>query len=435
MDQLTAAVLCIGLMLIMLNTGLPIAISVGFSSMIVGYLTSGSIALEKLGWTTFQTLNNPSWAPLPLFVFIGAMIAQTPIGEDLFRAARLWLSRLPGGLIVASIFSQAGMGAVLGASGPTILAIGPVAMPELERYHYDRKLSLGALTCGGVLGPLIPPSATAIIISGLAGQDVPLGRLLMAGIVPGILLAIMLGIVPVVKCARNPSLADKPGSVAWSERFRSLKRVWPVALTFFCILGSIFFGVATATEAGGVGALIVLIIAVVVYRANWKTVYNAMIATVTINAQILFIIIGASFFSYIVGSSALGKQLAELCQVFENPIFVVIAIQAALLILGCMIDGMTIMMVTIPIFFPLIKGLGLNPIWFAVLFMVNMEVALLTPPMGLNFFMVRNVFKIESKDLFEGVLPYLVMLVIFLLVLVVFPALSVWLPGLMMGGT
>lgn len=434
MDQLTAAVVCILLMLFMLNTGLPIAIAVGFSSMIVGYIISGPIALEKLGWTTFQTLNNPSWAPLPLFVFIGALIAQTKIGEDLFRSARLWLSRLPGGLIVASVFSQGGMGAVLGASAPTILAIGPVAMPELEKYKYNRSLSLGALTTGGVLGPLIPPSATAIIISGLAGQDVPLGRLLMAGIIPGIILACLLAIVPVIRCARNPSLGPVPGPVAWSERFRSLKRVWPVAVTFFCILGSIFFGIATATEAGGVGALIVLIIAVLVYRANWKTIYKAMIETVAINAQILFIIIGAAFFSYIVGSSSLGRQLAELCEVFGNPILVVIAIQVALLILGSMIDGMTIMMVTIPIFFPLITSLGLNPIWFAVLFMVNMEMSLITPPMGINFFMVRNVFKIDSKDLFMGVAPYLVMLILFLFLLVAFPSVSTWLPGLMMGG-
>ena len=257
---------------------------------------------------------------------------------------------------------------------------------------------------------------------------------LMAGIVPGIILAGMLAIVPVVKCARNPKLGPIPGPVAWSERFRSLEKVWPVALTFCCILGSIFFGIATATEAGGVGALIVLLIAVFVYRAKWKTVYNAMIQTVAINAQILFIIIGAAFFSYIVGSSALGKQLAGLCEVFGKPILVVIAIQVSLLILGCMIDGMTIMMVTIPIFFPLIKEFGLNPIWFAILFMVNMEISLLTPPMGINFFMVRNVFKIDSKDLFQGVLPYFVMLVLFLFLLLALPSLSTWLPGLMMGG-
>jgi C4-dicarboxylate transporter, DctM subunit len=433
MDQLTAAITCIVLMLIMLNTGLPIAIAVGFSAMIVGFLTNGVVSLEKLGWTTFQTVFQQAWTPLPLFCFIGCLVAQTRIGEDLFKAARLWLSRLPGGLIVSSIFGQAGMAAVLGASAPTIMAIGPVALPELKRYNYDRRLSLGALTCGGVLGPLIPPSATAIIISGLAGQSVPLGQLLIAGILPGILLACMLSFVPIVRCARNPALGPAAGRVAWSERFRSLEKVWPVALTFFAILGSIFFGIATATEAGGVGALIILVVSVIVYRAGWKEIKAAMIETVSINAQILFIIVGAGFFSYIVGSSALGRDLAAFVKEFGNPLLVVIAIQVALLILGCLIDGMTIMMITIPIFFPLITSLGLNPVWFAVLFEVNMEIGLITPPMGINFFLVRNVFKIDSGDLFWGVLPYMVMLVAFLFILVAFPSISTWLPGLMMG--
>jgi C4-dicarboxylate transporter, DctM subunit len=433
MDQMTAAITCIVLMLIMLNTGLPIAIAVGFSSMIVGFIVSGPIALEKLGWTTFQTLNNASWTPLPLFTFIGCLIAQTAIGEDLFKAARLWLSRLPGGLVVASVFSQAGMAAVLGASAPTIMAIGPVAMPELARYKYDRKLSLGALTTGGVLGPLIPPSATAIIISGLAGQSVPLGRLLIAGIVPGILLAALLSLIPIVRCARNPVLGPTPGPVAWSARFSSLSRIWPVALTFFAILGSIFFGIATATEAGGVGALITLVIAIAVYRAKWSQIKQALIETVSINAQIIFIIVGAGFFSYVVGSSALGKDLAAALSQVGSPIMVVIAIMVALLILGCLIDGMTIMFVTIPIFFPLITSLGLNPLWFAVLFEVNMEIGLITPPMGINFFLVRNVFKIDSGDLFWGVLPYMIMLIAFLFILVAFPSVSTWLPGLMMG--
>jgi len=433
MDQLTAALLCIGIMLLMLNTGLPIAFAVGFSSMIVGFILSGGVALEKLGWTTFHTVFNPAWTPLPLFTFIGCLVAQTKIGEDLFRAARLWLSRLPGGLIVSSIFGQAGMASVLGASAPTILAIGPVSLPELERYHYDRKLSLGALTCGGVLGPLIPPSGTAIIISGLSGADVSLGRLLIAGIVPGILLAVMLSIVPVVRCARNPNLGPAPGRVSWSERFSSLKMVWPVFLTFICILGSIFFGIATATEAGGVGALIVLIVAVLVYGVKGKTIYKAMVQTVTINAQILIILVGAGFFSYIVGSSSLGRQLGEAVAAVGNPILVVIIIQVVLLILGCFIDGMTIMFITIPIFMPMITALGLSPLWFAVLFEVNMEMALITPPMGINFFLVRNVFNIASGELFWGVLPYLVMLVIFLFVVLAFPPISLWLPGLMMG--
>ncbi len=434
MDHFLAALLCIAIMLIILNTGLPIAYALGFSSMIVGFLTYGTVALEKLGWTTFHTLFIPAWIPLPLFTFIGCVIAQTKIGEDLFGAARLWLSRIPGALVVSSIMGQAGMAATLGSSAATILSIGPVAMPELERYHYDRKISLGALTCGGVLGPLIPPSGTAIVISGIAGAVVPLGRLLIAGIIPGILLAIMLAIVPIFICTRNPSLGPPAGKVSWSDKLSSLKRVWPVMLTFFAILGSIFFGIATATEAGGVGAFIVLIVAVMGYGVRVKGIYKAMIDTVRINAQIMFILVGAGFFSYIVGSQKLAKQLVDWVSVVgPHPILVVVMIQILLLILGCFIDGMTIMMITIPIFMPLILSIGLDPLWFAILFEVNMEIALITPPMGINFFLVKNVFHISSTDLFKGVLPYLAMLIIFLFILVAFPPLSTWLPSLMIG--
>jgi C4-dicarboxylate transporter DctM subunit len=421
-------------MILMLNVGLPIAYAVGFSAMIVGFFTYGSVALEKLGWTTFHTLFMPAWTPLPLFCFIGFLIAQTKIGEDLFRAARAWLSRVPGALVVSSVLAEAGVAATLGSSAATIITVGPVAMPELERLSYDKKMSLGALTCGGVLGPLIPPSATAIIISGLAGAIVPLGRLLIAGIVPGLLLAVLLSMVPVIKCTRNPSLGPAPGRVTWSERFSSLKRVWPVLVIFFGIFGSIFFGIATATEAGGVGAFIVLMIAIFVYGLKARDIYRAMIDTVKVNAAILFIIVGASFFSYIVGSGSLSKQLISWVEVLgAKPIVVVICIQVLLLILGCLIDGMTIMVITIPIFLPLIVSMGLNPLWFAILYEVNMEIALITPPMAINFFLVKNVFKISSSDLFEGVSPYLAMLVVFLFILVAFPPLSIWLPGLMMG--
>ena len=205
-------------------------------------------------------------------------------------------------------------------------------------------------------------------------------------------------------------------------------------VTFLCILGSIFFGVATATEAGGVGAFIVLVLAVVGYGVRGKALYNAMIQTVRINAQILFILVGAAFFTYIVGSQTLARQLVDWVTVAgPHPILVVVLIQILLLILGCFIDGMTIMMITIPIFTPLIVSMDLSPLWFAVLYLVNMEVALITPPMGINFFLVKNVFDIPSGDLMKGVFPFLIVLVIFLFILVAFPWLSTWLPGLMIG--
>ena len=224
---------------------------------------------------------------------MACLIAETAIGEHLYRAARNWLSRLPGGLIVASIFGEAGMAAALGASGPTILAVGKVAVPEFERYKYNKAFSLGALTCGGVLGPLIPPSATMIIFSVLA--NVPLGRLFIAGVIPGILLAFMLSVVPVIMCSRNPVLGPSAGPVTWAERFSSLKLIWPIVVVMTFVLGSIYLGVATPTEAGGVGCFVVLIVAVLFFNLRLKGLYHAMVGTAMINAMVLIILVGASF--------------------------------------------------------------------------------------------------------------------------------------------
>ncbi len=432
MDYHTASLLCAGLMLFLLIIGVPIAYALGFSSVIIGYMAFGSFALQKAGWTTFQLLYNLTWTPLPLFTLMSFIIAETTMGEHLFRTARNWLSRLPGGLIVAGIIGEAGMAAALGASGPTIIAVGNVAVPEYERYSYDKALGLGALTCGGVLGPLIPPSATMIIFAILA--NVPLGRLFIAGVIPGILLAVMLSLVPIIMCARKPELGRSAGMVSWKERFSSLRLIWPIVLVMFGILGSIYFGIATPTEAGGVGCFIVLIVAVLFFKLTIKGLYRAMVQTAVLNATILIILVSASFFTYVFGSSAIAQKLSLLVVSMNlPPLAVIIAIMLFLLFLGCVIDGITIMMLTIPIFIPIIKDLGFDPLWFGILFVVNMEIALITPPMGINFFLVRNSFNIGSIELLKGVWPFLIVLVLFLAIVVAFPQLCLWLPGMMIG--
>ncbi len=432
MDYTTAAVICVASMLFFLMLGVPIAYALGFVSIIVGLFTFGSVCLQKVGWMTFHLLYNLNWTPLPLFTLLACIIAETKIGEDLYRAARNWLSRIPGGLIAASIMGEAGMAAALGASGPTIIAVGKVAVPEFERYGYNKALGLGALTCGGVLGPLIPPSATMIIFAILA--NVPLGRLFIAGIVPGVILAFMLAIVPIIMCSRNPSLGVAAGAVSWSDRFASLKNIWPIALVMTCILGSIYAGVATPTEAGGVGCFVVLVVAVTSFGFRLKGLYRAMLETALINGMILIILVAASFFSYVVGSSALAESLAGVVKSLGvSPIFIIISIMVALLILGCFIEGITIMMLTIPIFVPMIMALGYDPLWFGILYVTNMEIALITPPMGINLFLVRNTFNIKTGELLRGILPFLGVLILFLALMVAFPRLSLWLPSMMIG--
>jgi tripartite ATP-independent transporter DctM subunit len=264
--------------------------------------------------------------------------------------------------------------------------------------------------------------------------NVPLGRLFIAGVIPGILLAVMLSLIAIIMCARNPELGRSAGMVSWTERFSSLKHIWPIVLIMFGILGSIYFGIATPTEAGGVGCFIVLVVAVLFYKLRPKGLFRAMVQTAVLNATIMIILVGASFFTYVIGSSAITQKLSLLIASLNlPPLAVIIAIMLFLLFLGCIIDGITIMMLTIPVFVPIIKELGFDPLWFGILFVVNMEIALITPPMGINFFLVRNTFNIGSLELIKGVWPFLIVLILFLAITVAVPQLSLWLPGMMIG--
>jgi C4-dicarboxylate transporter, DctM subunit len=432
MDFNSAAAVCIALMLLLLLIGVPIAWALLSSSIIVGISFFGMSALDKLGGQTFYFLYNLAWTPLPLFVLLGCLISETTIGNDLFKAARNWLSRVPGGLIAATIWAEAGMAAALGASAPCIISVGKVAIPELEKFNYRRSFSLGALLIGGILGPLIPPSAVMIIFAVLTNASV--GRLFIAGVVPGLILALMLSITPVVLCMRNPALGPPAEPVAWKERFGSLKRIWPMIIIIFSILGTIYFGIATPTEAAGVGCFVVLILAMTLYKMSLKALYRALLEAALVNAMLMVTVIAAQFFSYIVGSSVLAERISAMIQaVHFSPWIIVIFINIILLILGCFLDGITIMLLTIPVFVPILTRMGFDSLWIGVWYVVNMEIGLITPPMGINLFLTSSVFKIPNVELIKAALPFLVICLLFLAIIIGFPQLSLWLPGIMMG--
>jgi len=430
MDYGLAAILCIASMVFFLILGVPIAFSLGFSAVVFGTLAFGPMALQKMGLATFSLFYNYSWTPLPLFVLMACVITETAIGEDLYRVARNWVSGLPGALISASIMGEALLASTVGVSGAAIIAMGKVAEPEFKRYGYDRNLALGGMMCGGVLGPLIPPSTPLIIYGVIA--NVSVGHLLIAGILPGAVLAVMLAIVPLIICWRNPKLGPAAGSVSWITRLVSLKKVWPVIAVMVAIIGSIFFGVATPTEAAGIGCVTIIVIAVAVFHLNWKGLYRAMVEAAVVNSMMLVIIVAASFFSYMLASAGVGDFLGSLVTSLSvPPIVIVIAIMILYLILGSLFDSITITMLTIPIFAPLLITLGFDLVWFGILYVVNLEIGLITPPMGVNLFFVRNVFNIKTGDLLKGAVPFLITLVIFLFIVLFVPGLSLWLPEMM----
>lgn len=432
LDPKVISLICVGGLFVFMMLGVPIVYSLGFSAVVAALLAYGSPALYQVGSLPFHTLFNLAWTPLPLFVLLGALIAESGMGKDLFRAAANWLSRIRGGLVVAGIMGEGALASTLGTSAATIIVVGKVAVPEFERQGYNRGFSLGALLAGGVLGPLIPPSATFIIYAVLT--NVSLGKLFMAGIIPGLLLIAFLSIPAILLSWLKPGLAPKTYSVSWRERFSSLKGVWPIAVVMFSILGSIYFGVATPTETAGVGVFVVLVLAVVFFKLRWKGLKAAVMEAASINGMILFIIIAASFFTFVVGSTNVASYLHNLVGASGmQPWMVILIINFILLILGCIIDPITITLLTVPIFVPLIVSLGLDPIWFGVMFCVNTQIGLITPPMGTDLFAVKTVFNIPTTDIIRGVLPFLIFELAFLGLISYVPSISLWLPNVMVG--
>ncbi|MEJ2740781.1 MAG: TRAP transporter large permease, partial [Dehalococcoidia bacterium] len=281
-----------------------------------------------------------------------------------------------------------------------------------------------------VQGPQNQPTLTRSI-SAILGQQ-SIREHFIAGIVPGILLAFMLAGYTMFACLKNPNLAPQTKKINWKERIVSLKKVWPILVLIFGILGGIYFGIMTATEAGGIGVIISFIIAITSYRFRWKNLFNSMTEAATLTGMVGLMIIAATVFSYLIGTSGLINYLNELITTSGlSPWLILIAINIVILLLGCVMDAVTILMVSMPLFIPLIIGLGFNPIWFGVLVTVNIEIGLITPPIGLNLFLTSATFNAPSAKLMRGVVPFLAVLILYLAILIAFPCLSLWLPAMM----
>jgi len=432
LDILTITIICIALSLVLILIGIPIAYVLGFCTVLGILFGLGGAPLIKLGLTPFSAFHSLNWLPLPLFILMAFIISETDIGRDIFNIANNWLSRVPGGLVVGSIYAQAAMAATMGVSGTTILTVGTVALPEMERLGYNRIFSLGALLTGGVLGPLIPPSIPFIVYAILSQQSI--SQLFMAGVIPGILLAGMLSAYAMVACVRHPEFAPRPAGVNWKERLFSLRKAWPVVALMLGILGGIYLGVVTATEAAGAGVLIILLIAVVFYRFRLPNLVRAMSQAATLTAMVGLMVIATMVFTFMIGVSGLAQDLSNfIASSGLSPWWVIIMINLAILVLGCFMDGLAILMVTMPLFIPLVSALGFDLVWFGVLVTVNIEIALITPPVGLNLFLVSGTFRIPIADLMRGVAPFLAVLVVFLGILIAFPQLSLWFPSIMSG--
>ena len=413
-----------------------IGVPLGFALILVGvggfaYLRGILPALAMAGQQIIDLATNDAMSVLPLFVLMGAFIHQAKLSEELYEAANAWLGHLRGGLAMATIAACGGFAAVSGSSLATAATMSKVAMPPMRRFGYANSLATGSIAAGGTLGILIPPSVPMVIYGILTDTDI--GQLFIAGIVPGFLL-ILLFIAAIALVARlDPTLAPPGVGYSWSQRARATFRVWGVLALFLIVLGGIYLGIFTPTEAAGIGAVGALLFALGRRKMQWSNFVDSLLEAGTTAGMIFVVAFGALIFSNFVALAGLTNAMIALIEALNvPPMGVVIAMCGIFLVLGCVFDSLAMLLLTIPIFAAILTPLGVDLIWFGILSIVAIEIGLISPPIGMNVFIVKTVLpEIDVWTIFRGVYPFIGASLIALMLLFLFPDLSLWLPRLM----
>jgi C4-dicarboxylate transporter DctM subunit len=432
MDPTLIGILGIVVLFLLLATG----ISIGIAMLIVGFvgycfLMGVSPGLALLSLVPYSAGSSYMLTVIPLFILMGQFAYISGISEDIYKAVYSWIGNLPGGLSMATILGCAGFGAVSGSSLATSATMGTVAIPEMKRYGYDPKLATGCVAAGGTLGILIPPSLGFLIYGILTEQSI--GKLFMAGILPGIMLAGLFMLTIFLQCRIKPSMGPPGDSVPLKDRILSLGGIWGMLVLFLLVMGGIYLGVFTPTEAGGVGAFGAFVIALLKGKLSYKGIMEALLETGKTTAMLFLIIIGAEVLSKFLGATMLPMKLADhVAGLAFNKYIILTIIIFTYLILGCVMDCIAIMILTTPIIFPVVSAMGFDPIWYGVIMVVVLEVGLITPPVGLNVFVIRGVSgDIALGTVFAGIMPFLAACIAAVVLLVVFPEIALLIPGLM----
>ncbi|MGM0427470.1 MAG: TRAP transporter large permease [Thermodesulfobacteriota bacterium] len=425
-------VLGIVLMFILLALGMYIGMAmalVGFMGLciIVGWDSGMSI----LGMTPLAEGSSYTLSVIPLFVLMGQFAFISGISTDIYKTVYAWMGRFRGGLAMATICACAGFAAVCGSSLATGATMGMVAIPEMDKYRYNQRLSTGCVAAGGTLGILIPPSI-GFVIYGILTQE-SIGRLFMAGIVPGILLAFLFILAIYLQCKINPEMGPRGESTTWKVKIKSLSGTWGILSLIFIVMGGLYLGVVTPTEAAGVGAFGSFIIALFKRKLSVQGLIHCLLETGKTTAMIFLIIIGANIFSSFLGLARIPMGLADFVAGLTLPTTVIlIGIILIYMVMGCLMDCYAIMILTVPILFPVIEALHLDPIWFGVLMVIVLEVGLITPPVGLNVFVLKAAAPdVPLTVIFRGILPFLAAALLSIVLLILFPQLALFLPSLM----
>ena len=425
--------LLFGGLMALIILGVPVAFALGGITVLLTYILEGSTTLFIVATTTYKQITDPNLITIPLFLLMGNFLLHSGISDRMFKALGYWLSGIRGGLAIVSIGVCVAL-AMCGGFGPGILTMGLIAVPAMLKQSYSKSLALGSVMAGGVLGEIIPPSIIMIIFAYIA--RISIGKLFLAGVIPGLITAFAYVLYVTIRCNAQPELAPPiKENVTWKLRIVSLKDILLPALLIILVLGSIFFGIATPTEAAGVGATGAFLICIIVGKLSWKVMWESCRQTMSISGMVFWILIGATLFSVFYTSQGAQSLVTELISGSNINRWIILGVmQLILLVLGMFMDDYAVVTICAPIFVPIAIVLGFDPIWFSIVFILNMQVAYLTPPFGWALIMMKGVAPpdISTRDIWRSIPPFVIMQLIVLILIMIFPQLALWLPDKMM---
>lgn len=405
----------------------------GFAMMLVGFVGFAIVrgtgpALVTVSQQILDLALNANFVTLPLFVLMGVFVFRAALAEDIYDAAHAWLGNKRGGVAMATVAACGGFASISGSSVATAATMAKVSIPPMRKYQYNEGFAAGTVAAGGTMGILIPPSAALIIYGILTEQSI--GDLFIAGIIPGIL-TIMLYIVVIWIVARFwPHMAPRAPREGWGIRWRTLSKIWAVLILFLAIIGGITFGVFTPTEGGGIGAIGALLFAIARRKMSWRIFYHSLVEAAETTAMIFTIAFGALVLNNFVNIAGLPTAIVDFIETLNiSPLSVILVILLIYILLGTIIEGLAMIFLTVPIFVPLVEAMGFDLIWFGIVMVMVVEISLITPPIGLNVFVIKSMMPgVPLGKIFKGIVPFFAADIVRLLLVVFLPGLALWLP-------
>jgi tripartite ATP-independent transporter DctM subunit len=422
-----------GGLVFLLTLGVPVVFALASISILVAFIQGGANDLFIVATTTYRQITEYSLMSIPLFLLMGNFLLHSGISDRLFKSLNYWLSGVRGGLAIVSVGVCVAL-AMCGGFGPGILMMGLIAVPAMLRNGYDKSLSLGCVMAGGVLGEIIPPSIIMIVFAFIARLSI--GRLFFGGAIPGFITAFLYILYIVTRCHLQPQLAPRVAEeVSWKMRMSALREIILPALLIFMVLGAIFFGIATPSEAAAVGASGAFLICIIYRRFTWQVLRDACLETMKISGMALWILVAATLFGVVytmAGAQAFVMEFVQGLQV--NRWIILLTMQIILLIFGAFMDDYAVITICAPIFIPIARHLGFDPIWFSIIFILNMQTAYLTPPFGWALILMKGVAppEIHTQDIWRSIPPFVAIQLLVLLLTMFYPQLALWLPDKMM---